>query len=316
MLAPQHLRHSAPAPWRHRPGLDGLRGLAVAAVVVFHLDEDWLRGGFLGVDVFFTLSGFLITGLLLAEVRQRGRVDLGAFWARRARRLLPAVLLLLLFLAALLPTLDPVERGRRVPELLASLAYVANWQLISDGTPYFASFAVPSTVRHLWSLAIEEQFYLAWPLVMAVVRSRRALVVGTTLGIAASVATMVVLYDPAGGTRAYFGTDARVHQILIGALAAMVLARRPVRSGRSTTAVGLLSVAGLGWMAWAVDGSSYFYFHGGSVLAAVLAVGVIVGVDDVAGPCSRLLAWRPLAALGLISYGLYLWHWPIIVLVG
>lgn len=283
---------------------------------MFHLDERWLRGGFLGVDVFFTLSGFLITGLLLAEVRERGKVDLGAFWARRARRLLPAVLLLLLFLAALLPTLDPVERGHRVPELLASLVYVANWQLISDGTPYFASFVVPSPVRHLWSLAIEEQFYLVWPLVMAVVRSRRALVAGTALGVLASVAAMVALYDPAGGTRAYFGTDARVHQILIGALAAMVVARRPVASGPVPSAIGLLSVLGLGWMAWAVDGSSWFYFHGGSVLAAVLAVGVIVGVDDATGACSRLLAWRPVASLGLISYGLYLWHWPIIVLLG
>ncbi|MGK2949502.1 MAG: acyltransferase family protein [Acidimicrobiales bacterium] len=308
---------AAPAAWHHRPGLDGLRGLAVAAVVVFHLDERWLPGGFLGVDAFFTLSGFLITSLLLVEVEGHGRVRLGAFWARRARRLLPAALLLIVAMAALLPWLDPVERGRRVPELLASLGYVANWHFIRADLPYFDTFVDASPVRHLWSLAIEEQFYLAWPLVVAALaRSRGALVAATTVGAAMSVAAMAILHDPASPTRAYFGTDARVHQILLGALAALALARWPVRPGRLPSAVGAASVLGLAWMAWTVDGATDWYYRGGSALAAAFTIGAIVGAEHVDGRFSRALAVGPLRGLGLVSYGLYLWHWPVIVLLG
>jgi peptidoglycan/LPS O-acetylase OafA/YrhL len=312
----QRRRPAAPTAWHHRPGLDGLRGLAVAAVVVFHLDERWLPGGFLGVDAFFTLSGFLITSLLLVEIDRDQRVDLGAFWARRARRLLPAAMLLILVLALLLPFLDPVERGRRVPELLASLGYVANWHFIHADVAYFDTFVDASPVRHLWSLAIEEQFYLAWPLVVAAVRPRRALVAVTAAGVVASMVAMAVLFDPASPTRAYFGTDARVHQILLGALAAMAIARWPVRPGSIPSAVGAVSLAGLAWMAWTIDGATAWYYRGGSALAALFTIGAIVGAEDLTGRFGRAMALRPLRALGLVSYGLYLWHWPVIVLLG
>src|SRR3954469_19950995 len=218
----------------HLPALDGVRGVAVAGVLAFHGGVAALRGGFLGVDAFFVLSGYLITALLLGEERATGRIRLTGFWARRARRLLPALLVLLAAVLAvsrfLLPPDElPALRG----DALAALLYVANWRLLHRGGGYFAETAAPSPLQHTWSLAIEEQFYLVWPLLLVALlglvrgrdpRTRRAVVLGTCLaGAAASVATTVLLRGHVDPDRLYYGTDTRAAALLVGAGLAALL---------------------------------------------------------------------------------------------
>ncbi len=206
-------------------GLDGLRGLAVAGVLLFH--DDLLIGGFLGVDLFFALSGFLITGLLITEHTSSGRVDLVHFWKRRARRLLPAALVFLMLITPLMyvfGTAAQVEASR--DGVIPAMLYVANWAQIADSAQYWALFTEPSPLTHLWSLAVEEQFYVLWPLIAIAslrgVHARRRLGVVTAVGIVASFVAMLVLFDPANPTRVYMGTDTRAASILVGALAAIV----------------------------------------------------------------------------------------------
>jgi len=327
---------------RHQPALDGLRGLAVAVVVAFHLGR--LRGGFLGVDLFFVLSGFLITSLLLAEQRETGAVALGRFWARRARRLLPALLLLLAGVAVLIGVFTPAgDRPTFRGDALATLGYVANWEALADEADYWDMFTHASPLDHMWSLAIEEQFYLAWPLVVvgALVLARRRgrsgprLVAAVSLaGAAASFAVLAVTYSPVDTSRAYYGTDARVGPTLLGAaLAALCVGRLRSRAAdgdddgtpgaaRSRAmgpaglagAAGLVALAVMAWSLAALDGVGPGYYRGGLAafaLAAVVLVWAVTG--EGAGAIGRVLAVRPLAALGVISYGVYLWHWPVIV---
>ena len=189
------------AAWSHVPALDGVRALAVTAVLVFHARPDWLPGGFLGVDAFFVLSGYLITGLLLAEAGTRGSVRLGAFWARRARRLLPALLVLLVVVALVgREVLPRAELAGLRLDALAALGYVANWRMIFRGGGYFAVTAPPSPLQHTWSLAIEEQFYLVWPLLVVLAlrvrRWRGLLLAGCVAGVAASAVAGALLYHP------------------------------------------------------------------------------------------------------------------------
>jgi peptidoglycan/LPS O-acetylase OafA/YrhL len=201
---------------RYMPALDGLRAVAVAGVLLYHGDVTWARGGYLGVDAFFVLSGFLITTLLLAEWRTNGAIDLVDFWRRRARRLLPALFLVLgavaLFAATWAPT-DTLERLRG--DAFATLGYVANWRFIWSSDSYFAQFSSPSPLQHVWSLAIEEQFYLVWPpaflVLLRVTGGSRRAVLGITAGLAAgSALLMAVLFTPgADPSRVYYGTDTR-----------------------------------------------------------------------------------------------------------
>ena len=221
---------------RHQPALDGLRGVAVVAVLLYHGGVSAAGGGFLGVDVFFALSGFLITSLLLAERASTGRIDLKAFWGRRARRLLPALLVVLVFVAVYAAVFArPGELDRIRQDGLSTLLYLANWRMIFGGQSYFESFEAPSPLRHTWSLGIEEQWYLVWPLVVALVLAwwrgagRRALGVMCAVLAAASAVAMAVLASGADDpSRAYYGTDARAQGLLLGALLAVV----PLRSGR------------------------------------------------------------------------------------
>ncbi|HET9471382.1 MAG TPA: acyltransferase, partial [Usitatibacter sp.] len=218
-----------PANLPHHAALDSLRALAVLAVIAYHYDASWARGGFLGVDLFFVLSGFLITTLLILEWRRSNRIATGRFWGRRARRLLPALMILLVLVAVItVNVIDPWKRAGVRNDGLASLFYVANWRFVAAKQGYFELFSAPSPLRHMWSLAIEEQFYLVWPLVTyAALRagrgSLRLLAIVCAGGIALSIAVMAIVYKAGDPSRAYYGTDARAHTILLGALLAVVL---------------------------------------------------------------------------------------------
>ncbi len=310
----------------HLASLDGLRGLAVIAVLLFHAGK--LQGGFLGVDLFFALSGFLITSLLLAEVDARGRVDLVAFWGRRLRRLLPAVLLLLVVVTVITTIVATVpERAATLSDGPWAQAYVANWHAIAGHRDYWASFELPRMFGHLWSLAIEEQFYLVWPVLMAVIawRSRhvhRTVVAVCVLGSLLSLAQMIRLFDPSNPTRVYIGTDTRASSLLLGALLAAAPARRAVIwfTSRFTKLYGVVALAlaaAIGFFWALVDGpNSPWLFRGGlfthSLLSALLVAGCAARPDAAA---TRWIGWAPLRITGVISYSLYLWHWPIYALM-
>ena len=319
-------------------GLDGLRAVAVALVVGFHFGVGWLGGGFVGVDVFYVLSGYLITGLLLAEYERRGRIGLVAFWLRRARRLLPALLLVLVAVTVMVRFAEPAGAfpGER-SGALAALFYVSNWWQVATSGNYFAATGAAAPLTHTWSLAVEEQFYLAWPLVVlavlhrssAFVRGVRTVLVVAVVGAVASAVEMALLFRPgANTTRIYFGTDTHAQSVLIGAALACVLtlverrrglagmdpeARTPAARRRLTVAgvSGLVAVVAL---ALTLHGSSPVTYRGGFALVSLAAAAVIAAVVSVPhGPAARALSLRAPVWLGTISYGIYLWHFPVFV---
>jgi peptidoglycan/LPS O-acetylase OafA/YrhL len=298
---------------RYEEALDGLRAVAVLAVLLYHAEVAWLPGGFLGVEVFFALSGYLITTLLLRERRDTGRIDLPEFWRRRARRLLPALVLVLVAVALYAAVLAESEELRRIRgDGLAALLYVANWWMIVDGGSYFEQFAAPSPLRHLWSLGIEEQWYLLWPLVLGLLlRMRRLLLPVLLTGAFASAVVMAILYEPGDPSRAYFGTDARVQGLLLGAALAVVLTRSPAWVPALGTA-GLAVLTGLFLIA---DGTASWLYRGGFALCSAATVAAVAAAVAPAGPVRRLLGAGPLPAVGRVSYGLYLWHWPVYVVL-
>ncbi len=305
-------------------GLDGLRAVAVAAVLLFHAGVGWLPGGFLGVEIFFVLSGYLITSLLVEEWDARaGHIGLGTFWLRRARRLLPAVgvLLLVTLVFALLFLPDQVARLRE--DALAAALYVMNWRLIFSHQPYFQAVGRPSLLQHLWSLAVEEQFYLVWPPVFVVlmrVLPRRGVAVTVAAAAIASTLLMALLYAPGASTsRLYYGTDTRAGGLLAGATLAfawrpwaarMRYRHRQMAGWQEGLGIGAL-VALAASLAVLGDRSPVLY-RGGFALVALLTVGVIAAVVH---PGARLLpallGGRIPRWVGTRSYGIYLWHWPI-----
>jgi peptidoglycan/LPS O-acetylase OafA/YrhL len=305
----------------YRPGLDGLRALAVAAVFLYHSRIDWLPGGFLGVDLFFVLSGYLITSLLLVEWEARNRIDLRRFWLRRARRLLPALVVVVLASLALAAIFARQDLAHTRSDAVSSLLYYTNWHLIIANHSYFNLMGNPSLLNHLWSLAVEEQFYIVWPLLLVpglVLVGRRRLPMIVIAGIAASVALMWILYKPGSDpSRVYYGTDTRAFLLLMGILLALVWPWI-VRMRRAVPLLELLGVAALVGTILLFRQMQDFnptLYRGGDLAAAFCFVVLVAAVAHPATGIGEALGVAPLRWVGERSYGIYLWHWPIIVLI-
>jgi peptidoglycan/LPS O-acetylase OafA/YrhL len=318
--------------------LDGLRAFALLIIMGFHFGVGWLQGGFFSLDIFYVLSGYLITGLLLGEYRRRSRLELTAFWLRRARRLLPA---LLVVLTAVTLYVRYVAPPGLYPEFrmsaLSALFYFSNWWQIGASGNYFVAHGAVSPLTHTWSLAVEEQFYLVWPLVVLAVmhlsrsftRGVRNLLVLSAAGTVASAAAMALMYHPSANlTRLYFGTDTHAQSILLGAVLACSLTMVQMRRGAGgmapaatmrtvrhlLTVLGIAGFIGTFALTYSLRGTSGFDYRGGFLLSAGSAAAIIIGsvcVPD--GPIARLLSLRPLVWIGTISYGAYLWHFPVYV---
>jgi peptidoglycan/LPS O-acetylase OafA/YrhL len=307
----------------YRPYLDGLRAVAVYLVVLFHAGSARFRGGYVGVDVFFVLSGYLVTRLLIRDLEQRGSVEFGRFYSRRFRRLLPAAFATLVITALVFAAIaSPVEVIDAAGGFKAAFLYVTNWYFIAQASAYFGANVSSNPVLHFWSLAVEEQFYLLWPLLIGGLfvacrrfgtRQWRALRVAVACGAVASLAWAWMLRgtDP---NRAYYGTDARAYQLLAGALLALTpaaiswLQRRP-RSARWAAVCGL---AGL--VVVATTWPSLDAIQRGTIVT-ILTVTLIASLEAAGGVSAQLLSIEPVVYLGKISYGTYLWHWPVILVI-
>jgi peptidoglycan/LPS O-acetylase OafA/YrhL len=316
---------------RYMPGLDGLRAFAVLAVIAYHLGAPWAQGGLLGVGVFFTLSGYLITDLLLGRWRS-GSMRLGNFWIRRARRLLPALFLMLIVVTAWVTLAQPFQLSSLRGAVASAATYWNNWWLISQHISYFARFGPPSPLGHLWSLAIEEQFYLLWPFILLLglrfIRERPGLVrvhlrlALVTIGLAiASAVLMAVLYQPGfDSSRVYDGTDTRAFGLLFGAALAMVwpaaqLSRNvAARARRVLDGLGTVGLVGIALLIWRTNQYSSFLYPVGFVLLSLSTVLLLAALVHPATRLGRILGIRPLRWIGVRSYGIYLWHFPVIVL--
>ena len=346
---------------RYIPALDGLRTLAVVAVVLYHLNLTWAQGGLLGVTIFFVLSGYLITRLLLNEIAKTGRIDLKSFWIRRIRRLFPAVVTVVVVTCALCTVFNHVMLTKMRPDILPSLLFFNNWWQIMQDVSYFNALGDPSPLTHFWSLAIEEQFYLIWPpllLAMVSVHMSKPNTRRVVLGLAAvSAVAMMVLYNPATDpSRVYYGTDTRVFSLLLGAWMAFIPDRdlapaRLVRhlgldrlagagkhdKSKSDTAeaattkpselarfwsspasidlMGVVGLVGLAAMVALTNGYTAFQYRGGTLLCSILTLMVITACVQPQGMVARALAAEPLVWIGKRSYSIYLWHYPLLLLM-
>ncbi len=328
----KHKHASTPGAGSRIGGLDGLRAIAVTAVVIYHLGIEWLPGGFLGVDLFFVISGFLITTLLLTEVGVRGRIDFKGFYLRRARRLLPALVLMLIGTAIVVSTIATDVAEQFLRDLPGAALYVSNWWALGQEQSYFELIGRGNVLAHLWSLAVEEQFYLLWPVMLGGIcwvanrrgMSRRRLVLVVALGGAVASTLwmswlsvsrgMPIEADP---TRVYFGTDTHAMSVLLGAALAAVWRpahfRTVIPAGARTAVIGA-GVVGLAMTAWlfvTVTEYTPWLYRGGFLLAAAVFALVIAAATHPGAPVGRLLDVAPLRWVGERSYGIYLWHWPI-----
>lgn len=310
---------------RYMPGIDGLRALSVIAVIAYHLDLNWAPGGLIGVGIFFVLSGYLITDQIIQRWKQDRRLDLKDFWIRRARRLLPAMFVMLFLTAMWLLLFDRSRLAALQGDFISSTLYFNNWWLIFHDVSYFESFGPPSPIGHLWSLAIEEQFYFIWPLVIIVglrlAPQRGKLIVMCLTGAFLSALAMALIYQPGvDPSRVYYGTDTRAFALLIGAALALAwpsqnLTDKISRSSRYildfSGAIGLITLI---LMIWRTNEYGQFLYYGGLVLVSILSAIVIAVLAHPASRLAKIMSYKPLRWIGVRSYSIYIWHYPVIIL--
>ncbi|WP_422657879.1 acyltransferase family protein [Paenibacillus sp. EC2-1] len=310
---------------RYMPGLDGLRALALIGVMCYHWGFDFAPGGFLGVSIFFVLSGYLITDILASQWRNYGRLDLKDFWYRRFRRLLPAMFTMLIIVVTWVTLFDHTRLSSLRTDVAAAVTYISNWQFIFQDVSYFESFGPPSPLGHMWSLAVEEQFYLLWPLIMLIglyVFPRRGQMLYFIVALAGiSAITMALIYEPGSDpSRVYFGTDTRAFSLLIGAALAIVWPsfKRPsttssmVRIGLDT--IGTAALFLVIYMMWSTDRYEESLYQGGMVILSLASAVVVAILAHPASILGKIMGTRPLRWIGVRSYGIYLWHYPVLIL--
>ncbi|EJV59154.1 acyltransferase family protein [Bacillus cereus] len=310
---------------RYMVGLDSLRGLAILGVILYHINFNWMPGGFLGVTVFFVLSGYLITDILAIEWKNNKRIDLKKFWLSRTRRLLPGMLIMLIVTLAWITIFHSSLLVKMRGDSLAALLYFSNWWYIYHKLSYFDSFSQLSPLNHFWSLAVEEQFYVVWPFVISLgfyyIKKQSRMILFICLGAIASALAMAILYEPGSDpSRIYYGTDTRAFSLLIGAALALIwpssrLANKIIPQARLILdVIGGLALIIILIMFWKTNQYEPFLYRGGMVLLSLATALLVANLAHPASRIAQFLRFRPLRWMGVRSYGIYLWHYPIITL--